>query len=411
MPADPIGERHRPSGYPIGTDPSPDQPTCYLLTRQSIVPNVTGRSTRGDWSCVHQLPSSNAVGSAGAVDRSDHGHGHVRRSGRRGPGDQPVPAGARHRRRPASRPPAGRSPPRRRAVSTVGAGLRRRRRSTTRPTQPRARSAPWPSRRASPPRSRASPGSGPRLASQGFVVITIDTNSTLRPAGQPGDPAAGGAGLPDQHQLGAHPRSTRTRLAVMGHSMGGGGTLEAAHRPTRRCRPPSRCRRGTPTRPGPGIRVPTLIIGAENDSVASVSSHSIPFYNSMPASPDKAYLELNGASHFAPNSLEHDHRRSTAISWLKRFVDNDTRYEQFLCGSPHQADLSQRRLLGLPGDVPLLVRAEELLGGPPAPPTPRLRIWPRPWAAMAVAVRRGRHRRVPASQRRRSLYHPRCCGQ
>ena len=54
--------------------------------------------------------------------------------------------------------------------------------------------------------------------------------------------------------------------------------------------------------------MPTLIIGAENDTVAPVASHSKPFYTSLPATLDKAYLELNGASHFAPNSLEHDDR-------------------------------------------------------------------------------------------------------
>ena len=27
------------------------------------------------------------------------------------------------------------------------------------------------------------------------------------------------------------------------------------------------------------------------------------------------------------------------ISWFKRFMDNDTRYSPFLCGSQHQADL------------------------------------------------------------------------
>ena len=64
---------------------------------------------------------------------------------------------------------------------------------------------------------------GPRLASQGFVVITIDTITTYDQPASRGTPAAGRAGLPDQQQLGPHP-DRRNRLAVMGHSMGGGGT-------------------------------------------------------------------------------------------------------------------------------------------------------------------------------------------
>ena len=46
---------------------------------------------------------------------------------------------------------------------------------------------------------------GPRIASQGFVVIIIDTNSTLRPARLARHPAARGAGLPDRDQHGEEP--------------------------------------------------------------------------------------------------------------------------------------------------------------------------------------------------------------
>jgi hypothetical protein len=76
-----------------------------------------------------------------------------------------------------------------------------------------------------------------------------------------------------------------------------------------------------------------MIIGAENDTTAPVAQHAEPFYESIPATTEKAYLELNGA----------DHRVSTAgdtteakfmIVWLKRYVDNDTRYEQFICPNP-----------------------------------------------------------------------------
>ncbi|WP_457810419.1 poly(ethylene terephthalate) hydrolase family protein, partial [Streptomyces griseus] len=48
---------------------------------------------------------------------------------------------------------------------------------------------------------------------------------------------------------------------------------------------------------------------------------------------DKAYLELRGASHFTPNTSNTTIAKYS-ISWLKRFIDNDTRYEQFLCPLP-----------------------------------------------------------------------------
>jgi dienelactone hydrolase len=170
-----------------------------------------------------------------------------------------------------------------------------------------------------------------RVASHGFVVININTNSTFD------QPASRGDQLLDALDYLVGSSSVRTRVdrnrqAVMGHSMGGGGSLEAiSERPSIQAAVPL-----TPwnlDKTWSEVRTPTMVIGAENDSVASVSSHSIPFYNSIPSSAEKAYLELNGASHFAPNTTN-----TTigvySVAWLKRFVDDDTRYDQFLCPGP-----------------------------------------------------------------------------
>lgn len=172
---------------------------------------------------------------------------------------------------------------------------------------------------------------GPRLASQGFVIFTIDTITT---ADQPSSRARQLLAALDYLTQSSSVRSRvdASRLGVMGHSMGGGGTLEAAvSRPQLRAAIPL-----TPwdlTKSFSRMQVPTLVIGAENDSVASVRSHAEPFYESLPSALDKAYLELNNASHFAPNS-DNTTIAKFSISWLKRFVDNDTRYEQFLCPPP-----------------------------------------------------------------------------
>jgi pimeloyl-ACP methyl ester carboxylesterase len=127
-------------------------------------------------------------------------------------------------------------------------------------------------------------------------------------------------------------------LAVMGHSMGGGGSLEAAtEHPSLQAAIP--LTGWHTTKSFSGNQVPTLVVGAQNDNVAPVGQHSEPFYNSMSATLDKAYLELAGAGHSAPTSANTTIAKYS-ISWLKRFVDDDTRYEQFLCGAPHQADLT-----------------------------------------------------------------------
>ena len=147
-------------------------------------------------------------------------------------------------------------------------------------------------RRAPSARSRSRPGFtasqssiawlGPRIASQGFVVFTIDTITDLRPAGQPRPPAAGGAGLPDQQQLGPRPASTppgsaswATRWAAAARSTAANSrpALQAAIPLTAVEHHQELVRRS---------RVPTLVVGAENDTVAPVASHAEPFYTSMP---------------------------------------------------------------------------------------------------------------------------------
>ena len=181
---------------------------------------------------------------------------------------------------------------------------------------------------------------GPRLASQGFVVITIDT------LGVYDNPDSRGTQLLAALDYLTRTSSVRTRidstrLGVMGHSMGGGGSLAASRtRPALQAAIPMTPYHGTKN--WSTVRVPTLIIGAENDTVASVTAHAEPFYTSMSGAPDKAYLELNNAGHSAPTSANVTVAKYS-ISWLKRFIDNDTRYEQFLCPAPSGSAIQEYR--------------------------------------------------------------------
>ncbi|MCP3757958.1 dienelactone hydrolase family protein [Streptomyces sp. TBY4] len=172
---------------------------------------------------------------------------------------------------------------------------------------------------------------GPRLASQGFVVLTIDTLTTLDQPDSRGRQLLSALDYLTQRST-VRTRIDSSRLGVMGHSMGGGGTLEAAKsRPSLQA---AIALTGWNTdKSWPEIQTPTLIVGADGDTVAPVLTHSEPFYTSLPGSLDKAYLELNNATHFTPNSSDTTIAKYS-ISWLKRFIDNDTRYEQFLCPVP-----------------------------------------------------------------------------
>lgn len=172
---------------------------------------------------------------------------------------------------------------------------------------------------------------GPRLASQGFVVFTIDTLTTLdQPDSRGRQLLAALDYLTERSSV--RTRIDASRLGVMGHSMGGGGSLEAAKsRPALQAAIPL-----TPwnlDKTWPEVTTPTLIFGADGDTVAPVASHAEPFYSSLSSSLDRGYLELNSATHFTPNSSNTTIAKYS-ISWLKRFIDNDTRYEQFLCPLP-----------------------------------------------------------------------------
>lgn len=179
---------------------------------------------------------------------------------------------------------------------------------------------------------------GPRLASHGFVVITIDTNSTLDQPDSRGDQLLAALEyLTDRSSV--RSRIDGSRLAVAGHSMGGGGSLAAAAED-------GTLQAGVPLAPWhtdktwTTVRTPMLIIGGSSDSVAPVASHSIPFYNSLPG--EKAYMELRGASHFFPQS-PNTTMAKYMISWLKRWVDDDTRYDQFLCPAPNDVAIGDYR--------------------------------------------------------------------
>ncbi|MGC4766747.1 alpha/beta hydrolase family protein [Micromonospora sp. DT46] len=181
---------------------------------------------------------------------------------------------------------------------------------------------------------------GPRIASHGFVVIGIETNTRLDQPDSRGRQLLAALDYLTQRSS-VRSRIDASRLAVSGHSMGGGGSLEAAvSRPSLQAAVP--LAPWNLDKSWSDVRVPTLIIGGESDSVAPVSSHSEPFYTSIPASSEKAYLELNGASHFFPQTVNTPTARQ-AVAWLKRFVDDDTRYEQFLCPGPSGSAIQEYR--------------------------------------------------------------------
>jgi hypothetical protein len=170
---------------------------------------------------------------------------------------------------------------------------------------------------------------GPWLASFGFVVIGIDTNSRTD-----WDTARGTqllAALDYLTQKSAvRSRVDVKRLAVMGHSMGGGGAMYAAlHRPSLWAA--VGLAPFSPSQNLTGDRVPTFLLAGQRDGTVSPSSVQN-LYNGIPAAVEKGYLELAGAGHGFPTSSNSVMMRRV-VPWLKIFVDHDTRYSKFLCPS------------------------------------------------------------------------------
>jgi dienelactone hydrolase len=184
---------------------------------------------------------------------------------------------------------------------------------------------------------------GPRLATHGFVVITITTNSSFdfptsrgRQLGRALDHVIS---LSDSSGSPISGMIDENRVAAMGWSMGGGGALTLAVEPRLSAIIPL-----APWYSGSNdfdeITAPTMIMGCEDDTTARVSSHSIPFYNTIASSVDKAYMEIADGGHRCANGGDSNDGLigKYGVSWMKRFIDFDSRYDQFLCGPDHQSD-------------------------------------------------------------------------
>lgn len=181
---------------------------------------------------------------------------------------------------------------------------------------------------------------GPRVASWGFVVVGIETLTTLDQPAQRGQELL--AAL--RWATGSAPAAVRakvdpSRRAVAGHSMGGGGTLEAL-------RSDSTLKAGVPLAPWDlttnwsSVRAPVAIIGGQADTIAPVATMSIPFYNSLGGSKD--YVELAGQSHFFPQTPDAVVSR-VLVSWMKRYVADDSRFTPFTCGLAGNLEVSSFR--------------------------------------------------------------------
>ncbi|REE97633.1 alpha/beta hydrolase family protein [Thermomonospora umbrina] len=183
---------------------------------------------------------------------------------------------------------------------------------------------------------------GRRLASHGFVTIVIETTSaTDQPTSRGRQMLAALDHLTTKSPAAVRQRLDKSRLAVAGHSMGGGGTLYAAW-----ARPSLKA--AVPLAPWHTIKnwsaitVPTMILGGTEDPWAPVAEHAEKFYGSLTGARERAYAEVTKADH---NTFNWDTPLigKFVVAWMKRFVDDDLRYDRFLCPPPADAALTEYR--------------------------------------------------------------------
>jgi len=84
-----------------------------------------------------------------------------------------------------------------------------------------------------------------------------------------------------------------------------------------------------------------MIMACQSDRTAPVGLHARPFYNAISNSNDKVLIEFNNGPHNCANGVSSNNQSllsTYGVSWMKRFLDKDGRYNQFLCGPNHEAN-------------------------------------------------------------------------
>lgn len=187
----------------------------------------------------------------------------------------------------------------------------------------------------------------PRLASWGFVVVNVGTNTlTDDPESRGRQISAAGTQLIALGSAAGNPLSGKVNgtLGAVGHSMGGGGVMAAL-------RDDSRFRAGVPTAPYhpnanfSSVTEPTFFLTCQSDSVAHGNTYAVPWYNSM-SQAEKLYIEVPG-DHLCPmtGSGNKAKQGKWIVSFLSLWLRADTRFGPFLCGPVRDPDKNNTSLV------------------------------------------------------------------
>lgn len=184
---------------------------------------------------------------------------------------------------------------------------------------------------------------GTFLASYGFIVMMIDTasggvaNTSIMPPARANGLMDGVMNLIAEDKRSGSPAAGKidtTRMVIMGHSMGGGGTLIAANTNSSQIKAAIGLNPWNPGGTYPKDTAPTLVFDGTADTLVPPSQGK-PEYDSIPTTTPKAYVEFNGGSHFVALTPLGTQPTDPVVarlglSWLEVHVMGDMRYQQFI---------------------------------------------------------------------------------
>ncbi len=187
-----------------------------------------------------------------------------------------------------------------------------------------------------------------KMASHGFIVINIDS---VGRGDLPDVRAKAVAGalkhVSELVRAGQVPYATladTSRQAIVGNSMGGGAVLTAAEADPA-LKAVVALQPWHTTQAFPKVASPTLIVACQKDTIAPNNVHSDVFYASLPDALPRGEIEVKGASHLCATFLASKAQLNTmnkaTVSWLKRFLDEDMRYDAMVKGGINEGEFSR----------------------------------------------------------------------
>lgn len=186
---------------------------------------------------------------------------------------------------------------------------------------------------------------GPRLASNGFIAMVVDTPLLVEPDTIRAQYAK--SALEQLVRLGADQSSALfgkvdpARLGAIGHSAGAGGIVQLGRDY------PNLAKALIPLATNIQLNVqampPTMVMVCKDDPAVPADLHSRPVYEAIRA-PKQLIIAQSGISDAhnceTQSNANEPKLGKYVISWMKLWLDRDRRYARFLCGA--EGPLSDR---------------------------------------------------------------------